>query len=68
MDRKEFARNMLLIAACILAYTVLQSGPVGLRLAVQEQGVSFRFTSAIAQIAFDIGQECSKSDGCGLLR
>ncbi|MEI9851919.1 MAG: hypothetical protein WDN24_14975 [Sphingomonas sp.] len=68
MQRKPNARGLLLIAACILALVMFRSGPVGVRLAVDQGGFSFQFKSAAAKVAFDIGQECSKSDGCGLLK
>ncbi|MCW3837705.1 hypothetical protein ACFQ1E_16800 [Sphingomonas canadensis] len=68
MDRREMTKSMLLILLCVLAYAVIQSGPVGLRLAVNDQGVSFQLKSSLAKIVFEFGQECSKSDGCGLLR
>jgi hypothetical protein len=55
---------MLLIAACVLALVAFRPASMGLRLAVDQRGLSFQMKAMFVKIAFDIGQKCSKADTC----
>ena len=60
-----WARTVVILAAVLLAASLFRVQPAGLDLAVTERGLSFELKSAFIKIAFDIGQECSKSNSCG---
>jgi hypothetical protein len=62
---KTWARAVVLLAIVLLAVSQFRVERAGLDLAVTERGLTFRLTSAFIRIAFDIGQECSKSNSCG---
>lgn len=67
--RIEARRVLLLAAVCLFMLVAFRPGSMGLRLAVNRDGVSFLFKAASVDIAFDIGQACSESNSCGgLLR
>ena len=62
-----WARTVVLLAAVLLAASVFRPQATGLDLAVSERGLSFEFRAVFIKIAFDIGQECSKSNSLGRL-
>ena len=67
--RPETMRGVLLIAAFFLVLVSFRPSPMGVRLAVEDGGVSFLLKASTVKIAFDIGQACSKTDSCsGLIR
>ena len=63
-DKRIWARMALLLGGALLLLTSLHGSSGGLRLAVTQEGVSFKLEAAFVKIAFDIGQSCSKTDNC----
>ncbi len=62
---RSWARTVVLLAVVLLAVSQFRVERTGVNLAVTERGLTFKLTSAFIRIAFDIGQECSKSNSCG---
>jgi hypothetical protein len=63
-DKGTWAKMALLLCGTLLLLTSLHGSSGGLRLAVTDEGVSFKLDAAFIKIAFDIGQSCSKTDSC----
>ena len=63
-DKRMWAKMALLLCGALLVLTSFRGTSGGLRLAVTQEGVSFKLDAAFIKIAFDIGQSCSKSDSC----
>jgi hypothetical protein len=66
-DMKLWVRTVMMLAGVLLAVSFVQAGPAALALSTGKAGTSLHFSAAFVTIAFDIGQECSKTNSEGAL-
>jgi hypothetical protein len=63
-DKRMWVKMAVLLCGTLLLLTSVRGTSGGLRLAVTQEGVSFKLDAAFIKIAFDFGQSCSKSNSC----
>lgn len=56
-----------LIALCFAAAALAPATPLALKVGSEDGHTFVRLGLAYVHLAFDFGQECPKSNGCGLL-
>lgn len=70
-DGKQMKISVRLVvvigALLLLVASIYRAPPSGFDLAINERGLAFELKSGFLSIAFEIGQQCSKSDSCGRL-